>query len=81
MKNVTITLDEETASWVRIYAAQHDMSVSRFVGEVLQERMRESREYDEAMRMFLARRASRLRVRAGSRYPSRDELHDRERLR
>lgn len=50
MKNVTITLDGETAAWARVYAAQHNLSVSRFVGELLQQRMRESREYDEAIR-------------------------------
>ena len=35
MKNVTITLDEETAKWTRVHAAERDMSLSRFVGEVL----------------------------------------------
>ena len=28
MKNVTITLDPEVARWARVYAAQHDTSVS-----------------------------------------------------
>ena len=36
MKNITITLDEETAAWVRIQAAEQNKSVSRFVGEHLQ---------------------------------------------
>jgi hypothetical protein len=80
VKNVTITLDERTAAWVRVYAAKHNISVSRMVGERLQEKMRESREYDEAMRRFLARKPVRLK-RAGTRYASRDELHDRSRLR
>jgi len=80
MKNVTITLDEKTATWVRVYAARHDTSVSRLIGEMLQQRMRESREYDEAMRRFLAKAPVRLK-RAGARYPSRDELHERARLR
>jgi len=80
MKNVTITLDEKTATWVRVYAARHDTSVSRLIGEMLQQRMRESREYDEAMRRFLAKAPVRLK-RAGTRYPTRDELHDRARLR
>lgn len=43
MKNITITLDEETATWARVYAAQRNMSLSRYVGEVLRERMRHSR--------------------------------------
>jgi hypothetical protein len=37
MRNVAITLDDETASWVRVYAAGQRLSVSRFVGEVLKE--------------------------------------------
>jgi len=81
MRNVTITLDDETASWVRVYAARQRLSVSRFVGEVLQERMRESREYERAMRAFLAREPTRLRRRRAGGYPSRKELHDRARLR
>lgn len=39
MKNVTITLSEDTARWLRIKAAQDDVSVSRWIGELL-ERMR-----------------------------------------
>jgi hypothetical protein len=80
MKNVTITLDEETASWARIYAAERNMSVSRLVGDMLRERMHEMREYDEAMRRFLARKPVRL-GRSGQRYPTRDDVHDRSRLR
>jgi plasmid stability protein len=80
MKNVTITLDEDTATWARVYAAQHDISVSRMVGEMLRERMLESREYDEAMRAFLARGPVKLK-RQDQRYPARDDLHDRARLR
>ena len=52
MKNVTITLDEETATWARIYAARKNLSLSRYVGELLRDRMHESREYEEAMRAF-----------------------------
>jgi hypothetical protein len=80
MKNVTITLDEETASWARVYAAERNMSVSRLVGDMLRERMQEAREYDEAMRRFLARKPVRL-GRGGQRYPNRDQVHDRSRLR
>jgi hypothetical protein len=80
MKNVTITLDEQTAAWARVYAAQRDMSVSRMIAELLRRRMREVREYDEAMRRFLAKRPVKL-GRAGQRYAAREELHDRPRLR
>ena len=80
MKNVTITLDEETAAWARVYAATHNMSVSRLVGEMLQRRMGEQHEYDRAMRRFLAKKPIKLK-RTGQGYPTRDELHDRARLR
>ena len=62
MKNVTITLDEKTAAWARVYAAEHNMSVSRMVGEMLARRMSEMREYDRAMRTFLAKKPVKLTV-------------------
>jgi hypothetical protein len=80
MKNVTITLDEKTAAWARNHAARHDMSLSRFVGELLEKTMRESREYGRAMRSYLSRNPAALKKR-GERYPPRDELHDRHNLR
>lgn len=80
MKNVTITLDAKTAAWLRVHAAKRNMSVSRMVGEMLRERMREAHEYDDAMRRFLAKAPVRLK-RAGKRYAARDELHDRSRIR
>jgi hypothetical protein len=80
MKNVTITLDEKTAAWARVYAARHNTSVSRIVGEMLEQRMGELREYDDAMRRFLGKAPAKLK-RAGTRYAARDELHDRARLR
>ncbi len=80
MKNVTITLDPKTANWARIYAARRNLSLSRFVGELLRERMHESREYDEAMRRYLSAPVT---VISGprQRYPSREELHERAGLR
>ena len=80
MKNVTITLDEETAAWVRVYAATHNMSVSRLVGEMLQQRMGELHEYDRAMRRFLAKKPIVFKGPAKG-YPKREELYDRGRLR
>jgi sulfur relay (sulfurtransferase) DsrC/TusE family protein len=80
MKTVTITLDEKTAAWVRAYAAKHNTSVSRIIVETLQQRMGELHEYDQAMRRFMAKAPIKMN-RAGKRYPGRDELHDRSRLR
>ena len=80
MKNITITLDAKTAAWARVHAAKHDKSVSRLVGEMLQEHMRESREYDEAMRRYLAIKPFKFGKPAG-RHPTREEIHDRASLR
>ncbi len=80
MKNITITLDEKTAAWARVAAAKRNVSLSRFLGELLRERMREARDYDEAMRRYFASTLA-IRRQPGERYATREELHDRPRLR
>jgi hypothetical protein len=77
---VTLVLDEETARWARIEAARRDISLSKFLAELLRERMRRAFGYEEAMRRSLSRRPRRLR-RPGQRLPTRDEVHDRPGLR
>ena len=47
---------------------------------MLRDRMREARAYEEAMRGFLAEKPLRLK-KPGNRYLTRDEAHDRTRLR
>jgi len=79
MKNVTITLNEKVVQWARVWAAKHHTSVSRLVGEMLEQRMREERGYEAAMKQFLA--AKPVSLKRGGRYPSRDELHERQLLR
>lgn len=76
MKNVTITLDEEVARWARVWAAKHDTSVSRMLGEELKRKMQTDRQYERAMRRFLARKPKKLKA-SGSHYPSRDSLYER----
>jgi hypothetical protein len=80
MKNVTITLDERAVEWARVRAAERDMSLSRFVGELIHDKMRHSREYEEAMRAALAFKPL---VWEGpwKPYPKREELYDRPVLR
>jgi plasmid stability protein len=80
MKNVTVTLEDEVARWVRIWAARHDTSVSKILGELLAERMREETGYEATMRRFLSRRPTRLKN-EGESYPDRNELHERNLLR
>ena len=76
MKNVTITLEEETARWARIQAAREGTSVSRLLGDLLKEKMLREKGYQTARRRFLAREPRVLQA-DGSGYPDRDELHDR----
>ena len=80
MKNVTVTLDAETAAWARKQAADKGMSLSRLIGEMLQEKMEHRREYERAMRRWLSKGAFDLSGES-KRYPTREELHDRGRLR
>jgi hypothetical protein len=77
MKNVTVTLDERAAAWARVRAAEKNMSLSRFLGELIHREMRHSREYEEAMRAALAEKPLRLE----GPYLKRDELYARTRLR
>ena len=78
LRNVTVTLEEQVARWARIEAARNDTSVSRLLGAILKERMLEKSAYDKAMRRALARQAF---MKTDGRYPSREEAHDRDRLR
>ena len=41
MKNVTITVEESVLEWARIEAAKRNSSVSRLVGEMLADKMRQ----------------------------------------
>jgi hypothetical protein len=77
MKNITITLDTKAAAWARVQAAERNMSLSRFVGEMLRQKMRHSQEYRQAMRAALAEKPLRLE----GPYLKRDELYDRSRIR
>lgn len=80
MKNVTITLDEEVVRWARIRAAEGDTSVSRLVGELLREKMRDESNYKTSMQNYLAQSPLVLKKK-GDDYPDREELHDRKGLR
>jgi hypothetical protein len=78
LRNVTLTLEESVARWVRVEAARRDLSVSRFLANILIERMKENDEYDAAKRRALARKPF---LKTDGRYLSREEVHDRARLR
>ena len=53
MKNVTITMEDGVADWARLEAARRNTSVSRLVGEMLAEKMRNDAAYERAMREAL----------------------------
>jgi hypothetical protein len=76
MKNITITLDEQTAKWAREQAATQGLSVSRFVGDMLRKQLPKAQAYERAMRSFLAREPWTL-TQPGEKLPTRDEIYDR----
>ena len=80
MKNVTITLPEDLARWVRVRAAEEERSVSKWIAELLDGMRRQEDEYDVAMKQFLAIEP-RKREWVDGRTPTREELHDRAGLR
>ncbi len=80
MKNVTVTLPEDVALWVRIHAAKNGRSVSRWLADLLSGMKRQDDEYEVAMERFLTRKPRVLKW-VGGQKPSRDELHDRAGLR
>lgn len=81
MKNVTVTLDEDAMQWARVRAAEKNMSLSRFIGELLHERMRHTHEYVEAMNGWRSELPVRLKQDPNDRYLTREEAHDRDGLR
>jgi hypothetical protein len=80
MKNITVTLDEKTAIWAREYAAAQNKSLSRFLGELLDRTMRESRAYQDSMGRYFSKQPSRANA-ENTPYPGREELHERTHLR
>lgn len=76
MKNITITLPEEVARWLRVKAAENERSVSEWLAELLEEMQRREDKYEVAMKRFLARKPWKMEWVDGCK-PTREELHDR----
>ena len=76
MKNITITLPEETARWLRVKAAENEQSVSKWLAELLEGMQRGEDEYEVAMKRYLAIKPRKMEWVDG-RKPTREELHDR----
>lgn len=80
MKNVTVTLPEDTALWLRVRAAEANRSVSGWLADTVEEMRRREDDYEVAMARALARKPRKMAWVDG-RKPTRDELHDRTGLR
>jgi hypothetical protein len=80
MKNVTVTLKANVARWARIKAAEQDKSLSKFLSDLLEQRMGHETDYEAARRRFMAGKPFAFR-KTGEKLPTRDEIHDRKGLR
>lgn len=80
MRNVTITLTEELALWLRVRAAEQDRSVSSWLAQLIEGIKLQEDDYESAMERALAIKPRQAEWIHGHR-PTRDELHDRDSLR
>lgn len=78
LRKVTVTLEERVARWARLEAARKETSVSGLLGAILKDHLLEKDGYERAMRRALARKPF---LKTDGRYLSREEVHDRGRLR
>ena len=75
MKNVTITVEDSALEWARIEAARRNTSVSRMLGEFLEEVRRRDDAYERAYQEWRSHRST--WKSDGSLYPKRDEIYTR----
>ena len=75
LKNITITVPEETAAWVRIKAAEENTSIARLVGKLLEREMQGGASYAKAYRKW-KKIGSIPGIDAGKRL-SREQAHER----
>ncbi len=76
MENVTVTLDDDVLRWAKVWAAQHETSISRMLGEELRRKMLAEEKYEQARQRFQTKAPKPLKP-AGTPYPSRDSLYER----
>ncbi len=76
MKNITVSLDDETYRRARMIAAQRDTSVSAFVKRFLIELASDETEFERLKRLEQETRAKITAFSASENVP-RDELYDR----
>lgn len=80
MKNVTITLPDDVARWLRVKAAENDRSGAGWIVELLTRMRRQEDRYEIAMKRYLAMKPHRIDWPDGHK-PTREELYDRPYLR
>ena len=80
LKNVTVTLDEQTFAKARVRAAERNMSLSRLMSDVLRRELQHESEYEAAYRAWRARKPFPLKG-VPQAYPKRAELYDRAAMR
>ena len=78
MKNITVTVDDETYRRARVKAAERDTSVSALVRQFLVELAKEGDEFERLEQLEKAVRERITDFRASDRLP-RDKLYDRRR--
>ena len=76
MKNITITLPDDLARRAKVLAAEHNTSVSKYVGELLAEKVDAELRYEQSMRQWNAHKPSVLNE-SRKPYPSRSDVHER----
>jgi hypothetical protein len=76
MKNVTISLPDEWAHRAKVFAAERNTSVSRYVGQLLAEKLEAEQGYRKAFNVWRSRTPMILNESRGP-YPARDDVHER----
>ena len=60
MKNITITLPDDVAQWLRVKAAENDRSVAGWIVELLARMRRQEDRYEIAMKRYLTMKPCRI---------------------
>lgn len=79
MKNVTVSMEDAALEWVRVKAARTNASVSRYLGQLVEEARMRDGAYERALRAAL--KFEPLAMPANARFLSRAEANDRADLR
>lgn len=80
MRNVTVSLEDDLVRRAKVEAAKRDTSLSKYIAALLDEKLRDEDEYENARRQFASRPLRPLREPLKP-LPKRDDLYDRPRIR